>query len=45
VDNAHAAAAELLHDAVARDGLVDHWREILRLRDGQVNESRGVGGI
>ena len=23
----HAAAAELLDDAVVRDGLADHWRE------------------
>jgi hypothetical protein len=28
-----------------RDGLADHCRRILRLWNGQVNESRGVGGI
>ncbi len=27
VDDAHAAAAQLLDDAVVRDGLADHWRE------------------
>ena len=27
VDHTHAAAAELLDDAVVRDGLADHWRE------------------
>jgi hypothetical protein len=37
-------AAELLDDAVVRDGLADHWRKILLGRNGQVNESRGVGG-
>jgi hypothetical protein len=26
-----------------RDGLVDHWREMLRLLSGQVNQSGGVG--
>jgi len=39
---AHAAATELLDDAVVRNGLADHWREILRLRDGQVNGGCGV---
>jgi hypothetical protein len=27
VDNTHTAAAQLLDDAVMRDGLADHWRE------------------
>jgi hypothetical protein len=27
IDHTHAAAAQLLHDAVVRDGLPDHWRE------------------
>jgi hypothetical protein len=27
IDHAHPTAAELLHDAVVRDGLADHWRE------------------
>jgi hypothetical protein len=29
--------------SVVRDGLVDHWREMLRLLSGQVNQSGGVG--
>jgi hypothetical protein len=44
IDNAHAATAELLDDAVVRDGLSDHWSRILRARNWQVNESRGVDG-
>src|SRR3984893_10714528 len=27
IDNTHAATAQLLDDAVMRDGLPDHWRE------------------
>ena len=27
VDHTHPATAELLDDAVVRDGLADHWRE------------------
>ena len=34
--------AQLLEDAVARDGLADHWSRILRGQNGRVNESRGV---
>ena len=30
VDHTHAAPAEFFDDAVVRDGLADHWREILR---------------
>jgi hypothetical protein len=45
VDDAHAPAAELTRDAVVRDGLVDHWREMLRLLTGQVNQSGGVGSV
>jgi hypothetical protein len=30
VHHAHAATTKLLDDAVMRDGLTDHWREILR---------------
>jgi len=44
VDYAHAAAAQLLNDAVVRDGVPDHWRRILLLRNDQVNESRDLGG-
>ena len=42
VDNTHAA--ELLDDTVVRDGLPDHQGQILRGVNGQVNESRRVGG-
>jgi hypothetical protein len=38
-------AAQLLDDAVVRDGLADHWLKILSLRNGQVNESRGVRAV
>ena len=41
VHNAHTAATELLDDAVVRDGLTDHWRRMLRLGIGQVNETLG----
>ena len=27
IDNTHPATAELLDDAVVRDGVADHWRE------------------
>jgi hypothetical protein len=40
-----AAAAQLLVDAVVRDGLADHWSRIVRLRNQQVDESCGVGRI
>ena len=43
VNDAHPAAAELLDDAVVRDGLADHWRQILRDEERQVNERHGVG--
>ncbi len=45
VSHAHAATAQFLDDAVVRNGLADHSWRILRLRNGQVNESRGVGGV
>jgi hypothetical protein len=44
VDHTHAAAAQLLDDAVVRDGLPDHCAEILGLEVGQVNEWRVVAG-
>jgi len=43
VDDTHPSTAELLDDAVVRDGLADHRRRSLRLWTRQVNESRGVG--
>jgi len=43
VNDAHAAAAELVDDVVARNGLADHWRQILRDEERQVNERHGVG--
>jgi hypothetical protein len=45
VHNTHAATSEFLDDAIVRDGLADHWPEMVRLLTGQVNESRGVGAI
>src|SRR5260370_42472474 len=45
VDHTHTAAAELLGDAIVRDGCPDHSRTILRGRDRQVNETRGVSGV
>jgi hypothetical protein len=45
VDHTHPTAAQLLDNAVVRDGLADHGREMLGGIRGQVNESRGVGGI
>src|ERR1700676_4773180 len=45
IDHTHAAAAELLDDAVVRDGLANHWSRILRLSTEQVNESRGVDSV
>jgi hypothetical protein len=38
IDHTHPAAAELLNDPVVRDGLPDHWAEMLGLEIGQVNE-------
>ena len=38
IDDAHPAPAELFEDAVMRDGLSDHWAEILGGEVGQVNE-------
>ena len=45
VDHAHAAAAQFLDDAVVRDGLPDHWAEILGPEIRQVNEGVEVGGV
>jgi hypothetical protein len=40
VNQAHAAAAQLLQDAVVGNSLADHPPQILRWRSEQVNESR-----
>jgi len=45
VNHTHPASAQLLDDAVVRDGLADHWAEMLRLEVGQVNESVEVGCV
>jgi hypothetical protein len=42
VDNPHPTAAEFFEDAVVRNGMADHWGEILGPEIGQVNECRGV---
>jgi hypothetical protein len=44
VDHAHPATAELLDDAVVRDGLADHSAEMLGLEWTQVNEAEGWRG-
>src|SRR5712692_9801290 len=43
VDDTHPAATQPLHNAVVRNGLADHWAEILGLEPGQVNEVGRVG--
>src|SRR5215831_21061542 len=45
VHDAHAAAAQLLEDPVVRNGVADHWGEILGLEVGQVNEGASIGRI
>src|SRR5580704_2600849 len=45
VDHSHAAAAQLLDNAVVRNGLPNHWIEILGLRLEQVNEGEEVGAF
>jgi hypothetical protein len=40
VDHAHPATAELFDDAVMRNGLPDHWAEILGPEAAQVNDGR-----
>src|SRR5512135_2738398 len=42
IHHTHSATAELLNDAVVRDGLPDHWAEILGPVAEQVNESVGL---
>jgi hypothetical protein len=40
VHHSHSTTTKFLNDSVVRDGLTDHWREILRESNGQVNECR-----
>jgi hypothetical protein len=43
VDHTHPATAQLLDNAIVRDGLADHWAAMLGVQIRQVNEPRGVG--
>lgn len=43
VHHPHPTTAKFLNDSVVRDSLTDHWREILRESNGQVNECRQAG--
>ena len=43
VHNTHAATAHFLDDAIVRDGLSDHWAQILGLEGCQVNEGKEAG--
>ena len=45
INDTHPATAELLENAVVRDGLPNHWDEILGLEGGQVNEGTEVGRV
>ena len=45
VDHSHPTTAELLDNAVVRNGLADHCARILRGPSGQVNESREAGRL
>ena len=42
VDDSHTAAAQLLDDAIVRDGLVDHADAMLGALQWEVNESNGL---
>jgi hypothetical protein len=35
VDHTHPTTAQFLDDAVVRDGVADHWRQILRRETGK----------
>ena len=41
----HSAATDSLDDAIVRDGLPDHWAEMLGLGVRQVNEVEEVGHV
>ena len=43
-NDTHAAAAQLFQNAVVRNGLPDHWAEMLSAEVQQVNEGREVEG-
>jgi hypothetical protein len=43
VNYTHPTTAEPFDDAVVRDGLANHWAEIIGLGLGQVNEGAEVG--
>ena len=45
VNHTYPAAAELFDNAVMRNGLPNHWAEILGLGVGQVNDSEEVGFV
>ena len=45
IDDTHAPFTQLLSYIVVRDGLADHWAEILGLHVGQVNEGDEVGWV
>ena len=42
VDDSHTAAAQLLDDAIVRDGLADHADAMLGALQWEVNESNGL---
>jgi hypothetical protein len=42
IDDSHPSTTQLFEDAVVRDGLADHWAEMLGPAQRQVNEARGM---
>ena len=42
VHHAHSTAAQLFQDAIVRNCFPEHWREMLRAMQGQVNETSAV---
>ena len=45
VDYTHTSAAQLLDDAVARDGLADHWRESYVSKTDKSTKAMGLAGL
>ena len=45
VHNTHPAPTQLLHDAVVRDGLADHWRESYVCGTGKSMKALGLLGL